>query len=184
MKKEVADGDSVPAGTVLMRLEGHARAMLAAERSAVMAAASTTTTEVELLEEAAERDSRVRALRDAVSEAEASPRASLAAARDCRSRGAGCITSIVSLAVGYISAARAHEARDGLDRASCIDTEVSGDARARVFVRDVAASRLRFSLHQLFRERAAPWGKGQQDPVKTRDEWDRTAAAVMATKRS
>ena len=35
VKKEVADGDSVPAGTVLMRLDGHARAMLAAERSAL-----------------------------------------------------------------------------------------------------------------------------------------------------
>lgn len=35
VKKEVMDGDSVPAGTVLMRLEGHARAMLAAERSAL-----------------------------------------------------------------------------------------------------------------------------------------------------
>ena len=35
VKKEVADGDSVPEGTVLMRLEGHARAMLAAERSAL-----------------------------------------------------------------------------------------------------------------------------------------------------
>lgn len=33
--KAVADGDSVPAGTVLMRLDGHARAMLAAERSAL-----------------------------------------------------------------------------------------------------------------------------------------------------
>ena len=33
--KEVNDGDSVPSGTVLMRLEGHARAMLAAERSAL-----------------------------------------------------------------------------------------------------------------------------------------------------
>ncbi len=35
VKKEVEDGDSVPAGTVLMRLDGHARAMLAAERSAL-----------------------------------------------------------------------------------------------------------------------------------------------------
>ncbi len=35
VRKEVADGDSVRAGTVLMRLEGHARAMLAAERSAL-----------------------------------------------------------------------------------------------------------------------------------------------------
>ncbi len=35
VKKEVDDGDSVPAGTVLMRLDGHARAMLAAERSAL-----------------------------------------------------------------------------------------------------------------------------------------------------
>src|SRR4029453_8966616 len=35
VKKEVSDGDSVPAGTVLMRLDGHARAMLAAERSAL-----------------------------------------------------------------------------------------------------------------------------------------------------
>ena len=35
VKKEVGDGDSVGAGTVLMRLEGHARAMLAAERSAL-----------------------------------------------------------------------------------------------------------------------------------------------------
>ena len=35
IKKEVNDGDSVAAGTVLMRLEGHARAMLAAERSAL-----------------------------------------------------------------------------------------------------------------------------------------------------
>ena len=33
--KEVDDGDSVPAGTVLMRLDGQARAMLAAERSAL-----------------------------------------------------------------------------------------------------------------------------------------------------
>ena len=33
--KLVNDGDSVPAGTVLMRLNGHARAMLAAERSAL-----------------------------------------------------------------------------------------------------------------------------------------------------
>lgn len=33
--KEVRDGDSVPAGTVLMRLDGHARPMLAAERSAL-----------------------------------------------------------------------------------------------------------------------------------------------------
>ncbi len=35
VKKEVADGDNVPAGTVLARLDGHARAMLAAERSAL-----------------------------------------------------------------------------------------------------------------------------------------------------
>lgn len=35
VKKEVADGDRVAAGTVLMRLDGHARAMLAAERSAL-----------------------------------------------------------------------------------------------------------------------------------------------------
>ena len=35
VKKEVEDGDSVPAGTVLLRLDGHARAMLAAERSAL-----------------------------------------------------------------------------------------------------------------------------------------------------
>ena len=35
VKKDVEDGDSVPAGTVLMRLDGHARAMLAAERSAL-----------------------------------------------------------------------------------------------------------------------------------------------------
>ena len=35
VKKEVEDGDSVPAGTVLMRLDGHARPMLAAERSAL-----------------------------------------------------------------------------------------------------------------------------------------------------
>ena len=35
VKKEVADGDSVAAGTVLLRLDGHARAMLAAERSAL-----------------------------------------------------------------------------------------------------------------------------------------------------
>ena len=35
VKKEVQDGASVPAGTVLIRLEGHARAMLAAERSAL-----------------------------------------------------------------------------------------------------------------------------------------------------
>ena len=35
VKKEVRDGDTVPAGTVLMRLDGHARAMLAAERSAL-----------------------------------------------------------------------------------------------------------------------------------------------------
>ena len=34
-RKAVGDGDSVAAGTVLMRLEGHARAMLAAERSAL-----------------------------------------------------------------------------------------------------------------------------------------------------
>ena len=35
IKKEVNDGDTVPAGTVLMRLEGNARAMLSAERSAL-----------------------------------------------------------------------------------------------------------------------------------------------------
>jgi nicotinate-nucleotide pyrophosphorylase (carboxylating) len=35
IRKDVCDGDSVPAGTVLMRLDGHARAMLAAERSAL-----------------------------------------------------------------------------------------------------------------------------------------------------
>jgi nicotinate-nucleotide pyrophosphorylase (carboxylating) len=35
IRKEVQDGDSVPAGTVLMHLDGHARAMLAAERSAL-----------------------------------------------------------------------------------------------------------------------------------------------------
>ena len=35
IKKEVSDGDTIPAGTVLMRLDGHARAMLAAERSAL-----------------------------------------------------------------------------------------------------------------------------------------------------
>ena len=35
VKKEVSDGDSVAAGTVLMRLDGHARAMLSAERSAL-----------------------------------------------------------------------------------------------------------------------------------------------------
>ena len=35
ISKEAADGDSVPAGTVLMRLDGHAREMLAAERSAL-----------------------------------------------------------------------------------------------------------------------------------------------------
>jgi nicotinate-nucleotide pyrophosphorylase (carboxylating) len=35
IKKEVQDGDSIPAGTVLMHLDGHARAMLAAERSAL-----------------------------------------------------------------------------------------------------------------------------------------------------
>ena len=35
IKKEVNDGDSVAAGTILMRLEGHARAMLSAERSAL-----------------------------------------------------------------------------------------------------------------------------------------------------
>ena len=35
VKKEVQDGDTVAAGTVLMRLDGHARAMLAAERSAL-----------------------------------------------------------------------------------------------------------------------------------------------------
>jgi nicotinate-nucleotide pyrophosphorylase (carboxylating) len=35
VRKAVGDGDSVAAGTVLMRLEGHARAMLAAERSAL-----------------------------------------------------------------------------------------------------------------------------------------------------
>jgi nicotinate-nucleotide pyrophosphorylase (carboxylating) len=33
--KEVADGESAPAGTILMRLDGQARAMLAAERSAL-----------------------------------------------------------------------------------------------------------------------------------------------------
>ena len=33
--REVADGDAVAAGTVLLRLEGNARAMLAAERSAL-----------------------------------------------------------------------------------------------------------------------------------------------------
>jgi nicotinate-nucleotide pyrophosphorylase (carboxylating) len=35
VQKYVSDGDSVPAGTVLLRLEGHARPMLAAERSAL-----------------------------------------------------------------------------------------------------------------------------------------------------
>ncbi len=35
VKKEVGDGDGVAAGTVLMRFEGNARAMLAAERSAL-----------------------------------------------------------------------------------------------------------------------------------------------------
>jgi nicotinate-nucleotide pyrophosphorylase (carboxylating) len=35
VRKAAGDGDSVAAGTVLMRLEGHARAMLAAERSAL-----------------------------------------------------------------------------------------------------------------------------------------------------
>jgi nicotinate-nucleotide pyrophosphorylase (carboxylating) len=35
VKKEVGDGDSVAVGTVLVRLEGNARAMLAAERSAL-----------------------------------------------------------------------------------------------------------------------------------------------------
>lgn len=35
VRKERADGDSVPAGAILMRLDGHARAMLAAERSAL-----------------------------------------------------------------------------------------------------------------------------------------------------
>lgn len=35
VRKEVGDGDRVPAGTVLMSLDGHARAMLAAERSAL-----------------------------------------------------------------------------------------------------------------------------------------------------
>jgi nicotinate-nucleotide pyrophosphorylase (carboxylating) len=35
VKKEVAEGDTVAAGTVLMRLDGQARAMLAAERSAL-----------------------------------------------------------------------------------------------------------------------------------------------------
>jgi nicotinate-nucleotide pyrophosphorylase (carboxylating) len=35
IRKVVNDGDSVPAGTVLMRLEGNARAMLSAERSAL-----------------------------------------------------------------------------------------------------------------------------------------------------
>lgn len=35
VKKAVADGDSVAAGTVLLRLDGHARAMLTAERSAL-----------------------------------------------------------------------------------------------------------------------------------------------------
>ena len=35
IEKLVADGDSVPAGIVLMRLEGNARAMLTAERSAL-----------------------------------------------------------------------------------------------------------------------------------------------------
>ena len=35
IQRLAADGDRVEAGTVLMRLEGHARAMLAAERSAL-----------------------------------------------------------------------------------------------------------------------------------------------------
>ena len=35
VRKDVQEGDTVPAGTVLMRLDGHARAMLAAERSAL-----------------------------------------------------------------------------------------------------------------------------------------------------
>ena len=35
VKKEVSDGDTVAPGTVIMRLDGHARAMLAAERSAL-----------------------------------------------------------------------------------------------------------------------------------------------------
>ena len=35
VKKEVSDGDSLAAGTALMRLEGNARAMLSAERSAL-----------------------------------------------------------------------------------------------------------------------------------------------------
>ena len=35
IKKEVNDGDTVAAGTILLRLEGNARAMLAAERSAL-----------------------------------------------------------------------------------------------------------------------------------------------------
>ncbi len=35
VKKEVGDGETVRAGTVLVRLDGHARAMLAAERSAL-----------------------------------------------------------------------------------------------------------------------------------------------------
>ncbi|WP_310467142.1 carboxylating nicotinate-nucleotide diphosphorylase [Sphingomonas sp.] len=35
IERPVNDGDSVPAGTVLMRLDGNARAMLAAERSAL-----------------------------------------------------------------------------------------------------------------------------------------------------
>ena len=35
IRKDVRDGDSVPAGTVLMHLDGHARALLAAERSAL-----------------------------------------------------------------------------------------------------------------------------------------------------
>ncbi len=37
IKKEVSDGDSLAAGAMLLRLEGHARAMLAAERSALNA---------------------------------------------------------------------------------------------------------------------------------------------------
>jgi len=35
IEQPVGDGDKVPSGTVLMRLEGHARAMLTAERSAL-----------------------------------------------------------------------------------------------------------------------------------------------------
>ncbi len=35
VRKNVQDGDSVPTGSVLMRLDGHARALLAAERSAL-----------------------------------------------------------------------------------------------------------------------------------------------------